>query len=153
MPDYRKFYDKQYLGAWDMADANGNARDVTLTIKDCIGGAVNTPGSSKTDKRPIVSFERTDKKLVLNVTNGRTIAALYGNETNNWRGKRITFYATTTTKGRETVDCIRVRPKAPAPLAQGRTEAPPPQMSDDPPEQPIMGEPSAADASQEAVQT
>ena len=48
-----------------------------------------------------------------NRTNARTIAELYGPETNDWRGRHITLFPTTTDFRGASVDCIRVRPEAP----------------------------------------
>jgi hypothetical protein len=46
----------------------------------------------------------------LNKTNATAIAALLGSpETDAWRGKTIRLYATTTTFGKDTVACVRVK--------------------------------------------
>lgn len=107
MPDFRKMFDAPYVGAWDL-----DGRDVTLTISRVEAGTI-TGNSGRTAKKPIVWFEKTEKGLVLNRTNAKTVAALYGKNTDTWAGKRITLFATTTSFGGETVECIRVRPKAP----------------------------------------
>src|SRR5262245_44523841 len=65
----------------------------------------------------IVRFDETDRVLVANLTNSRTIAGLYGDETDDWHGQRITLYPTETTfNGRQT-PCIRVRSRPPKPKA------------------------------------
>lgn len=52
------------------------------------------------------------KKLWCNITNGRTIAKLHGKNIDEWHGKKITLYPTTTRgTGGTVVDCIRVREK------------------------------------------
>jgi len=107
MPDYRKMYDKEYLGAWDV-----EGKDYTLTMREVRAGDL-TQGGGKKSKRPIVYFEGAEKGLVLNATNGKTIAALYGTKTEAWIGKAITLYATKTEMAGQTVDCIRVRPSVP----------------------------------------
>lgn len=107
MTDYRKFYDKQYLGSWDL-----EGKDVTVTIEKVTGAELISEGNKK-NRKPVAHIVGTAKKLVINATNGKTIASLYGKDVRNWCGKRITLYATTTTFGKETHDCIRVRPKVP----------------------------------------
>lgn len=121
MADYRKLYDKDFLGAWDLTTDAG-ARDVTVVIEAVQQGELQAPGKPKKRRAPVVSFVRCRKKLVLNVTNGRTIAALYGTDTRWWVGKAITLYATKTTFGRAIVDCIRVRPIAPGQHAAASPE-------------------------------
>lgn len=116
MGDYRALYGKEFLGAWDLP------RDVTLTIDKVSQGALPKSGTSKVDKRPIVHFAGTPKTLVLNATNGKAIAGMYGPIVEKWTGKRITIFATTTSFGGTTVECIRVRPKAPA--AKGGNDLP-----------------------------
>ena len=59
--------------------------------------------------KPVISFVGTDKKLVLNKTNGSVIADIHGSETNNWVGKQITLYPTKTDFGGKLVDCIRIQ--------------------------------------------
>lgn len=108
MVHYRSMYEDNGM----LYACHLNGKDVTLTIKRVTAGAI-TGAKGKSDKKPIVEFEKTDKKLGLNKTNGRTIATLYGPDVEKWAGKRITVYATTTEFGREQVECIRVRPMIP----------------------------------------
>lgn len=107
MPDYRSMFERLYLGAWDL-----QGRDVTVRISRVIAATLTAQGG-RTSKKPIVYFEGTDKALALNKTNAKTIAAIYGNNTDAWVGERITLYPTTTTMGSETVDAIRIRPVRP----------------------------------------
>ena len=107
MPDYRTMYDKEFVYAYDL-----DGKDVTLTIERvAVGELVGTSG--KKAKKPVVYFRGTPKGLALCVTNGKTIATLYGNKTEEWIGKRITIYPTKTTFGGAEVECIRVRPVVP----------------------------------------
>lgn len=108
MADFRSFFDQPYVGAWDL-----NGKDVTVVISKVTGGEVMGDGGRKSRKL-ILHFEGKDKPMVCNKTNGKTIAALYGNDAGEWAGKAITLYPTTTTMGSETKDCIRVRPRVPA---------------------------------------
>jgi hypothetical protein len=107
MPDYRTFYDQEHLGAWDLS---GNA---TVTISAVKAGEVGGHQGKKKDRKPILTFEGKSKTFVCNKTNAKTIAAMYGNDTSKWVGKRITLYPTTTPFGGEMKDCIRVRPIIP----------------------------------------
>lgn len=127
MPDYRSMFDRDYLGSWDLM-----GRDVTVTIVKVEAGVLTSQGNKKT-KKPVVHFDGKEKGLALNKTNARAIADMYGTNTDNWLGKRITMYPTTTTFGRETVECIRVRNTIPR--SNGRAQQPqqpPPEPERDP---------------------
>lgn len=109
MPHWRSMMDeKEYLFAFDLL-----GHDVTVTIEKVSGGEV-IGDKGKKSKKPVCKFVGKEKKLVLNVTNCKTIATLYGNDTAEWSGKKVILYPSTTQNGGETVDCIRVRPKEPS---------------------------------------
>jgi hypothetical protein len=77
--------------------------DTTLTI-----GSVTLETIGE-DKRPSVHFDNNDKGLVLNKTNASTIKGLYGSETDDWTGKKITLFATEVDyQGKQTM-AIRIR--------------------------------------------
>jgi hypothetical protein len=120
VPHWKSHMDRDYLFAFDL-----NGKDVTLTIDRVVGGEIVGPGGKKS-KKPLCYFRegREKKPLGLNSTNCKAIAALYGNDTDGWVGKRITLFPTTTQMGGETVDCIRVRPRAPADAPRGSRAAP-----------------------------
>ena len=107
MPHYKAMYDRDYIYAFDLL-----GKDVIVTISKVTAGELISAGGRKS-KKPIVHFHGKDKGLALNKTNGKTIAALYGNDTEAWVGKRVTLYPTTTSMGGETMECIRIRPSAP----------------------------------------
>ena len=107
MTDYRGMYDRELIGAWDL-----EGHDRVVEIERVKAGELTGSGGRKS-KKPIIYFKGKEKGLALCKTNGKTIAAMYGNDTTAWVGKRITIYPTTTSFGSETVDCIRVRPVVP----------------------------------------
>lgn len=106
--------DRDYLFAFDL-----QGRDCTVTIAKVTGGEIKGTGGKKS-KKPLCYFResRDNRPLGLNSTNCKTIAAMYGNDTAGWVGKRITLYPTTTTFGPDTVECIRVRPGVPSEKAK-----------------------------------
>ena len=116
--DYRSLYGKEWLGSWDLKDD-----DVTVTIVACTGGELTSVGGRKS-KKPVLAIKGTDKKLALNATNGKTIAALYGKHVEGWAGKRITLYKSSTRSpdGTGDVECIRIRPTAPPPKKSATEE-------------------------------
>lgn len=104
------FFDDPFLKAGHFP------QDTILTIRSIVRGSVGNEDDKKTC--PLVTFEELPKPLVLNKTNAKRIVNLYGSETKNWCGKRITLYATTCEFGGEEVECIRVRKEAPTGAAQ-----------------------------------
>ena len=104
---YRTFYDTKYIGAWSL----GN-EDCIVVIKRVKGAEVEGEDGRKARKLTLF-LDQFDKPLVLNVTNAKTIAAMYGTDVRNWPGKRIAIYATTTKFSGKPVECIRVRPTIP----------------------------------------
>lgn len=79
-------------------------RDVTLTIRSVKVEKLPKDGGGE-ETKGIVAFTETERELVLNKTNGLCILAMFGRETNNWVGKRVTLYPTEF----EGDLCIRVR--------------------------------------------
>jgi hypothetical protein len=120
MTDYRKMYEKDYVGAWDLPDN----KDTTVTITKVKGGELVGLGGRKT-KKPIIYMQGTTKGLALNATNGKAIATMYGNHVEEWVGKRVTLYKSTTRNpnGDGEVECVRVRPQIPAAKPQAAEEA------------------------------
>lgn len=114
--DYRTMLDKEHLGAWDLHG------DATVTIDRVEAGTLGR--DNKKSRKPILFFResKTGKGMACNVTNCKTIAAMYGTDVRQWVGKAITLYPTKTQFGSEQVDCIRVRPTVPKPRAQSAKE-------------------------------
>lgn len=111
--DYRGMFDRDFIGAWDL-----QGRDVTVTISKVVAATLTAQGGRKS-KKPVVFMDGTEKGFALNKTNAKCIASMYGNNTDNWIGKRVTLYPTQVGFGNETVDAIRVRPTVPKGKGQG----------------------------------
>ena len=67
--------------------------DANLTITTLLQEEL---GDDRQEK-PVLYFKEVEQGLVLNATNYDTIASLYGEETDNWVGKKITIYPTEVT--------------------------------------------------------
>lgn len=126
MAHFKTLFPSLYLGAHDL-----QGREVVLTIRRVIVEELKTSGGS--ERKPTVYFQETqakaaqtkteEKRLVLNKTNAKAIAKMYGAEVNDWTGKRITVYSASVAAFGEQVDAIRVRPVPPPPVAaQPQTE-------------------------------
>lgn len=129
MPHWRTLTDSKWLIA-----AHLLGKDVTVTIEKVIAGEV-IGEAGRTAKKPVVYFRGKKLPLALANTNAKTIAGMYGNNTEGWLGKRITLYPTTTKLGGDMVECIRIRPTIPRGADSAPDPAPPKEEepSDPPP--------------------
>jgi hypothetical protein len=84
--DYDQLFPGRFLKAGEFV-----GKDVTLTIAAIdLEELPQDKGGDKT--RGIISFRETQKKLVLNRTNGECFKGMWGRDTGNWVGKRVTLY-------------------------------------------------------------
>lgn len=61
------------------------------------------------DSKPVLYFEGKDKGLVMNKTNASTISALYGDDTEDWRGEAITLFSAMVSFQGRNVPAIRLK--------------------------------------------
>ncbi|CUI41993.1 hypothetical protein [Achromobacter xylosoxidans] len=94
-----------YIGAYALEEG----QDLTVTIDYVQQESVTGTGGKKEDCT--VAHLVGQKPMILNVTNSKMIAKLYGPYIEDWAGKPITLYASTTKLAGETVECLRIRPK------------------------------------------
>jgi hypothetical protein len=84
--DYSELFPGRFLKAGDF-----KGREVTLTLTEIhLEDMPQDDGTPR--KRAIVSFKESKRQLVLNRTNGEAIKGMFGPETDNWLGKRVTFF-------------------------------------------------------------
>ena len=88
-------------------------RDLTLTISD-----VEVKHFDDGTKL-VISFREGDQTLICNKTNANTIGDLYGEDTDDWIGQRITLYRATVDFQGKRVPAIRVSsPRAARPAGK-----------------------------------
>lgn len=125
--DVQLLYPSRYLKTADLQD-----RDVTVTIRRIEKGHKLTMAGGVTDRKPVIHLVESEKMLVLNKTNARHIAAMYGNKCADWIGNRITLYPCQGPNADELLKAgqagIRVREQKPAPkpTTNGNGDAPAP---------------------------
>jgi hypothetical protein len=121
-------FPSQFLKA---ADLGGKA--AVLKIEDARMETLKGPSGEQ--KKLVLAFARTPKRLVMNITNFESVAEITGEEdSDRWPGHRIEIYPTKVEMQGKRVDCIRVRrPPQPELVAVKSTEPspPPPRGSDD----------------------
>ena len=96
------------------ADLGGKAHLVRITLvkQEQIGA----------DVKLVVYFHGKAKGLVLNVTNGRAIAAKYTEETDSWGGSEVELYPDRVAFNGQMVDSIRVRIPVPPAVEEDEIE-------------------------------
>ncbi len=106
-----ELYPSKYVKAQDL-----NGKTVTLTMAKLVIEELGH-GTEK-ERKPVLYFQKATKGMILNATNARTIAALHGDDSIAWEGKRISIYPTTVRAFGKVNDVIRVVeqiPPAPKP--------------------------------------
>lgn len=84
--DYDQLFPGRFMKAGDF-----QGKDVTMTIDSIeLEDLPQDKGADRT--RGIIGFQKTKKKLVLNRTNGECIKAMFGRDTGEWIGKRVTLW-------------------------------------------------------------
>jgi len=81
------------------------------------------------DQLPVIYFLGAQKGIVLNKTNSNSISDAYGFETDNWGGKEMEVFPSTTDYQGRIVECVRMRPVIMPSVASGEVieqPAPPP---------------------------
>ena len=102
--DYRRFMDKNYLGAWDVPDEG----DLILTIDRAARDDVKNERG--TERKLTIHFVEDYKPMILNATNAKAISeALGSTKVETWQGQRIAIYTQKVTAFGGTTDALRVR--------------------------------------------
>lgn len=108
-------FPSNYIKADDL-----QGRDIPVTISHAV---IEKLGN---DQKLILYFQGKEKGMVCNKTNFNRIAFMYGDETDNWDGKRITITSEFVEFQGKTVKGLRIKPPADAPTkpAPRETENP-----------------------------
>lgn len=109
---WKRLINPDYLGAYSLEEG----RDLTVTIEQVRRDIVVGTGGKK--EECTIAHLKGQKPWILNNTNSKSVAKLYGPYIEDWAGKLVTLYATTTKLAGETVECLRVRPVVAKPRPQ-----------------------------------
>lgn len=104
---WKQLVNPDYIGAYALPDGD----DLTVTIDYVQREMITVAGGKK--EECTVAHLVGNKPFILNATNSKSIHKLYGPYIEDWRGKQITLYASTTKLGTDTVECLRIRPQVP----------------------------------------
>lgn len=114
---WKALIDTNYLGAYSF---NDQVNEIVVTIKNVVVDEVFNPQEHKSELCRIMHFEEETvngvdvKPFIINKTNCERVEKLYGTGyIEDWVGKRIILFKTTTQVAGETVDCVRVKLEVP----------------------------------------
>ena len=117
--NWKKTFNKDYLGSHDLDDGAGNYSDLKLTIQNVIMKVVKDPQGNDEGVR-IANFVEKAKPMILNVGHCEQIEAFTGSRyIDDWGNCVIQVYVKSGVKAfGSVVDALRIRPQQP------RTEFP-----------------------------
>lgn len=114
---WKRLQNPDYIGAYWLDPGQDKTVQIDYVVREQITGA-----GGKKDECTVAHL-LNEKPFILNATNCKTIAKMYGNFIEDWAGQPITVYATTTKMAGEVVECLRIRPSIPKPMRQSITDA------------------------------
>jgi len=114
---WKTLANQDYIGAYALQPGE----DLTVTIRAVVQQQVTGSGGRK-QECIVAVLEAPHKPLILNSTNSKSIQKLYGPYIEDWAGKQITLYASTTQLAGDVVECIRIRPTVGAPKKSAITD-------------------------------
>lgn len=101
---WKNFLDKDYLGSHNLEEGE----EMLLTIAKVEGEEkVKTADGEKL--KIVLYFKENVQKMILNITNGTTLASLYGSHPSDWIGKQIQIYAASIKAFGKEQDALRIR--------------------------------------------
>ncbi|MEP7198024.1 MAG: hypothetical protein ABI851_16010 [Saprospiraceae bacterium] len=101
---WKKLQNPNYLGAYSLNEG----QDLIVEIVDIKREAVKGEGG-KSDECTI-AYLKDAKPMILNATNQKMITKIYGTPyVEEWVGKKITLYVSSTNLRGEKVECLRIR--------------------------------------------
>jgi len=109
---WKKEFNYDYMGSYSLPDG----KDVVLTIKETRKEQVIGTNGKK-EECFVCYFKESDKPMILNRTNCKTIAKIHGTPfIEEWPGKRIQLGIDLVSAFGEQVEALRIRNIKPAPV-------------------------------------
>jgi len=106
---WKNFLDKNYLGSHNLE----NGEEMLLTIEKFVGEESVKGTDGKEQIKTVLYFKEDVPKMIMNITNGNTIAGLYGSHPDGWVGKKIQLFATPVKAFGKVQDALRIRDVVP----------------------------------------
>ena len=108
MTHWKKLTNPNFLGAYDFEPKEERTLQIESIKQELV------PNSTGDKENCIVATLKGSKPIILNKTNCKTIAKIYGtNQIEDWAGKKITLFVASVRAFGETTDALRVKPTKP----------------------------------------
>jgi hypothetical protein len=102
---WKKNFNYDYMGAYSLPDGKDVVVTIKQTKKEMVKGA-----KGKKEECFVCYFTDSDKPMILNRTNCKTIEKIYGTPyIEEWSGKKIQLYVASVDAFGDTTDALRVR--------------------------------------------
>lgn len=101
---WKRLINPDYIGAYSLEEG----QDLSVVIESVCRDVVTGTGGKKEEST--IAYLKGQKPFILNNTNSKSIAKLYGPYIEDWSGKPINLFASTTKLAGDTVECLRIRP-------------------------------------------
>ncbi len=121
--DMNNAFPSKYLSSSDFLSGPVHAQIAGIRMEDV------SPDNKPTENKPVIYFNSLNRGVVLNVTNNKTLCALFGGESDNWTNQIIEIYVIDTEMGGEPKKGIRFRGVPQQPVPMGGPNAAPGQVS------------------------
>src|SRR5680860_57062 len=102
---WKNFLDKNYLGSHNLE----RGEEMLLTIEKFVGEEEVKTADGKQSNKPVLYFKEDVPKMIMNITNGNTLSALYGTHPEDWIGKQIQIFAASVKAFGKQQDALRIR--------------------------------------------
>lgn len=99
---WKRLINPNYIGAYSLE----KGQDLSVVIESVCSDVVTGTGGKKEEST--IAYLKGQKPFILNNTNSKSIAKLYGPYIEDWSGKPITLFASTTKLAGDTVECLRI---------------------------------------------
>lgn len=109
---WKKEFNYDYMGSYSLPDG----KDITLTIRETKRETVTGTNGKKEDCF-VCYFKESDKPMILNRTNCKTISKIYGTPfIEDWPGHRVILGIDNVSAFGESVEALRIRNIKPQPV-------------------------------------
>ena len=102
---WKNFLDKDYLGSHNLEVGE----ELLVTIAGFEGEETVKNQDGKESQKTVLYFKENVPKMIMNITNGNTISALYGSHPDKWISKQVQIFATPVKAFGKTQDALRIR--------------------------------------------
>lgn len=100
-------FPSKYLASTDLGGKNARVTISHVQMEEL------KARDGKTENKMIIYFRGKTKGMVCNKTNGKTLIAAFGDETDDWAGNEVILFTVMTDVGGETKEGLRLRTPQP----------------------------------------